>query len=186
MSGDIQSQSQSQPRTIKLYCPSLKRLVPLVAWEDQKLDLGSIARTFGLDPSTVKLNGHFISRGVDLVSASVTWTSLLSFFSAKGLSTGMDNRDALIVDGKLCKVGTKRGTLDAKYDAYAAQPEDMNLMKNKKPRESSSGTGCREVDCPVSTRNGLLGLLKRKQVMNDVNLLKKSKTSAENSSGNRG
>jgi hypothetical protein len=78
------------------------------AWDEQRLDLGSIARTFGLDPSTLKLNGYFISRGADLISSSVTWRSLLSFFSAKGLSTGKDDKEALIVDGKLSKVGTKR------------------------------------------------------------------------------
>ncbi|XP_021274481.1 uncharacterized protein LOC110409456 isoform X2 [Herrania umbratica] len=98
----------NKPTTIKLFCPSVSKLVPFVVWDGQKLDLGSIARAFGLDPSTVKLNGHFISRGVDLVSPSVTWRSLLSFFSSKGLSTGTDDKSALIVDGKLCKVGTKR------------------------------------------------------------------------------
>jgi hypothetical protein len=56
----------------------------------------------------LKLNGYFISRGADLISSSVTWRSLLRFFSAKGLSTGKDDKEALIVDGKLSKVGTKR------------------------------------------------------------------------------
>lgn len=101
------SSGDNEPRTIKLFCPSVSRLVRLMAWDGQKLDLGSIARAFGLEPSTVKLNGHFISRGIDLVSSSVTWRSLLSFFSSKGLSTGTDEKGALIVDGKLCKVGTK-------------------------------------------------------------------------------
>lgn len=103
-----------EPRTVKLFCPSLTKLTQLVAWDDQKLDLGSIARTFGLDPSTLKINGHFISRGVDLIASSVTWRSLLSFFSSKGLSTGKDENDAIIIDGKLSKVGAKRkcvGTL---------------------------------------------------------------------------
>ncbi|GLU03843.1 hypothetical protein SLE2022_210180 [Rubroshorea leprosula] len=182
-----------KPRTIKLFCPSVSKLVQFVAWEEQKLDLGSIARSFGLDPSTVKLNGHFISRGVDLVSASVTWRSLLSFFSAKGLSTGSNNRDALIVDGKLCKVGTKRaadpqdgtsgnhhGNL-AKYvcNSPRLQTEDMDLVKNKKLRESSSG--CGEVGGPLSKWSGL-GFLKRKQLMEDVNLLKKLKINETNSS----
>ncbi|OMO86864.1 hypothetical protein CCACVL1_09412 [Corchorus capsularis] len=100
------SGGENKARTIKLFCPSASKLVPMVAWDAQKLDLGSIARAFGLDPSTVKLNGHFISRGKDLVSSSVTWRSLLSFFSSKGLSTGTESA-ALIVDGKLCKLGTK-------------------------------------------------------------------------------
>lgn len=103
----------SKPRTVKLFSPSLSKLVQLVAWDEQRLDFGSIAGAFGLDPSTVKLNGHFISRGMDLVSTSVTWRSLLKFFSAKGLPTGKDDQEALIVDGKLCKLGSK-----SKFDFF--------------------------------------------------------------------
>lgn len=95
-------------RIVKLFCPSVSKKVPFVARDNQRLDLGSIALTFGLDPATLKLNGHFISRGVDLIASSVTWNALLSFFSARGLSTGKDDQDALVVDGKLIKVGTKR------------------------------------------------------------------------------
>jgi len=102
------SGSSNKPRTVKLRCPSVSSIASFFAWDEQRLDLGSIARTFGLDPSTLKLNGYFISRGADLISSSVTWRSLLSFFSAKGLSTGKDDKEALIVDGKLSKVGTKR------------------------------------------------------------------------------
>lgn len=110
-----QNYSMSNPRTIKLLCPSVSNLIQFVAWDEQGLDLGSIARAFGLDPSTVKLNGHFISRGFDFVSSSVTWRSLLKFFSAKGLSTGKDDKDALIVDGKLSKVGSKRKFLSIPF-----------------------------------------------------------------------
>ncbi|CAI8605672.1 unnamed protein product [Vicia faba] len=38
----------------------------------QKIDFGSIAKAFGLDPSALKLNGYFISRGIDLISSSKT------------------------------------------------------------------------------------------------------------------
>lgn len=184
------TQSQSGSRTIKLYCPCVDRVIPLVVCEEQKVDLGSIAGSFGLDPSTVKLNGHWISRGVDLVSASVTWRSLLSFFCAKGLSTGRDDRDALIVHGKFCKVGTKRGALyPPKYDdagALNVNNNNASLLRpeNKKLRVNISGDGCREVGCPTVTlsktkrNNGLGGIvMKRKQqpVMDDVNLLKKLK-----------
>lgn len=94
-------------REVKLLCPSLSKVTTqLVVWNDHKIDLGSIARAFGLDPSTLRLNGHFISRGVDLISSSVTWNSLLSFFSSKGFST-----DALLVTGKLCRVGNKSVSL---------------------------------------------------------------------------
>ncbi|KAK4365588.1 hypothetical protein RND71_013468 [Anisodus tanguticus] len=91
-------------RLIKLLCPPLSKIVPIMAWVDQRLDLGSIARAFGLDPVTVKINGHFISRGVDLIASSVTWKSLLSFFSARGVSTGDSDSASLIVEGKLSKV----------------------------------------------------------------------------------
>ncbi|XP_039025007.1 uncharacterized protein LOC120158166 [Hibiscus syriacus] len=125
--------NKEKPRTIRLFCPSVSKLVRFVACDSQKLDLGSISRLFGLDPSTVKLNGHFISRGVDLVSSSVTWRSLLSFFSFKGLSTGIDgdHKGALIVDGKLCKVGTKR--------AHDPQ-DDVNLSG-----DSAGNTGINNV-----------------------------------------
>ncbi|KAK3182869.1 hypothetical protein Dsin_030155 [Dipteronia sinensis] len=128
----------SKPRTIKLFCPSLSKLVELVAWDEQRLDLGSIARGFGLDPSTVKINGHFISRGVDLVSNSVTWRSLLMFFSAKGLSTGTHDRDALVVDGKLTKVGTKRSyDCQPNHSGISRRPNPQN--QKKKLKDSSSG-----------------------------------------------
>ncbi|KAK0588470.1 hypothetical protein LWI29_001426 [Acer saccharum] len=140
----------SKPRTIKLFCPSLSKLVELVAWEEQRLDLGSIAGSFGLDPSTVKINGHFISRGVDLVSNSVTWGSLLMFFSAKGLSTGKHDRDALVVDGKLTKVGAKR--------SYDCQPNHTGISQNqnKKLRDSSSdflGKGDDRLGCRYLNEN---------------------------------
>ena len=149
----------NKPRTIKLFCPSVSKLVRFVTWDGQKLDLGSIARAFGLDPSTVKLNGHFISRGVDLVSSSVTWRSLLSFFSSKGLSTGTDEKGTLIVDGKLCKVGTK-----SKY------------YYKDEPWHSGSNDG----GCPVSELNISLGF-KRKSLVDDVSLLKKLKINETNS-----
>lgn len=100
--------SENKGRVIKLLCPSFSKskVTQLVVWDEQKIDLGSIARAFGLDPITLRLNGHFISRGVDLISSSVTWNSLLSFFSAKGFST-----HPLLVTGKLCKLGNKRMSL---------------------------------------------------------------------------
>ncbi|XP_074346676.1 uncharacterized protein LOC141685479 [Apium graveolens] len=95
---------------INLICPyvSLSKVVQFMALEDERIDLGSISRIFGLDPLTIKINGHFISRGLDFIASSVTWKSLISFFSARGLSTGISATEPLRVDGKLCKVGTKR------------------------------------------------------------------------------
>ncbi|KAH7517566.1 hypothetical protein FEM48_Zijuj09G0078500 [Ziziphus jujuba var. spinosa] len=140
-------------RTIKLYCPSLSKIVQVVAWEEQRLDLGSIARSFGLEPSTLKLNGHFISRGVDLIASSVTWKSLLSFFSSKGLPTGKDNDKALVVDGKLSKVGTKRAHNPQDDIGCVNQHEEVatssrgpamvgnNLLKHKRMREGFISSG---------------------------------------------
>lgn len=95
---------------ISLICPavSLSKVVHLMALEDQRIDLGLVSRSFGLDPLTIKINGHFISRGLDFIASSVTWKSLISFFSDRGLSTGISSTEPLRVDGKLCKVGTKR------------------------------------------------------------------------------
>ncbi|KAK9281419.1 hypothetical protein L1049_004321 [Liquidambar formosana] len=179
------SGGEERRRTIKLYCPSLSKLVPFVAWEEQRLDLGSIARTFGIEPATLKLNGHFISRGVDLISSSVTWKSLLSFFSARGLSTGKDDGDALIVDGKLCKAGSKRshdpqdvgnGICDIAEGGDVGvtrrpQLEAIDLIKKKKLTKSASGS---EDGNPHVTTSSGLGF-KRKQELEDVSPLKKLK-----------
>ena len=92
--------------TIHLFCPSLSTFAPFLASQDNPIDIGSIAAIFGLDPSSLKLNGHFLSRGRDLIS-SVTWNSLLSFFSTKRLPIGSSQHEALLVDGKLSKIGAK-------------------------------------------------------------------------------
>ncbi|EOA32377.1 hypothetical protein CARUB_v10015644mg [Capsella rubella] len=117
-------------RKIKLLCPSVSKIVEWVAWNDQKLDFRAIAAAFGLEPSTVKLNGHFISRGIDLMATCVTWQSLLAFFSAKGLSTGKHEADALLVHGKLSKLGTKRAHSDPQEDLTC--DGDLDLIKTKK------------------------------------------------------
>lgn len=96
---------------IKLLCPFVSKVTQVVACDEESIDLGLVSGAFGLDPTTVRLNGYFIGRGVDQVACSVTWKSLLSFFSSKGLSTGRDQLDAIVVTGKLCKVGHKRMSL---------------------------------------------------------------------------
>ncbi|KAA8543497.1 hypothetical protein F0562_021008 [Nyssa sinensis] len=168
-------------RMIKLFCPSTSEVVPFVAWEEERLDLGSIARSFGLDQATLKLNGHFISRGVDLIASSVTWKSLLSFFSARGLSTGTSDADALIVDGKLSKVGTKRAqdpadvqnwiphTVECENSSVSGNPqlEDTNFLKRKKLGESNSGYEDRDKQITNCERLGTFGL-KRKQCLEDI------------------
>ncbi|KAL6554390.1 hypothetical protein OROMI_020063 [Orobanche minor] len=94
-------------RRIKLICPSVSKTVQISACDEQKLDFRSIARAFRLDPSTLNLNGHFISRGVDLIASSVMWKSLTGFFSARGLSTSADDSGALVVDDKFSRSGHK-------------------------------------------------------------------------------
>ncbi|CAN4115796.1 unnamed protein product [Withania somnifera] len=136
-------------REIKLFCASVSKIVvPIIAWEAERLDLGSIARVFGLDPTTLKINGHFISRGVDFISSSITWKSLLSFFCARGLSTGNSDSAPIILEGKLSKVGPKRshsqtevakGLLCNKEfnDEREKQHHDTNPLSNKKFKEST-------------------------------------------------
>ena len=112
---ECRSMASEKRMTVKLFCPSLSKVVSYVVREDQRLDLGSIARTFGLDPWSVKLNGHFISRGRDFISSSLTWNSLLSFFSSRSLPTGAVDANPLVVDGKLCRPGTKSTWLYALF-----------------------------------------------------------------------
>ncbi|KAK9992824.1 hypothetical protein SO802_022527 [Lithocarpus litseifolius] len=171
----------NKQRSVKLFCPLVSKAVWLVVWDEQRLGLGSIARTFGLDPSTLKLNGHFISRGVDFIASSVTWNSLISFFSARGFSTGKNHQDALIVDGKLTKLGSNRvrDPLDAvngsyyvatdKVDGDSTRPqaEDFNLVKNKRLKERDTGGKAGKALHGLSS--------KRKQMLEDISLLKKLK-----------
>ncbi|MED6203903.1 hypothetical protein PIB30_003640 [Stylosanthes scabra] len=154
--------TKKKAREIKLVCPSLSnKVASIVAWEENKIDLGSIAKAFGIEPSTLKLNGHFISRGVDLISSSVTWNSLISFFSSKGLSTGQNLSDALLVTGKLSKLANKR----------EHEPQDFEngnvkaiQIENKKLRDGNSGETLDELCC------------KRKQPLEGFNLFKKLKS----------
>ncbi|XP_062078162.1 uncharacterized protein LOC133782791 [Humulus lupulus] len=169
--------SEGKSRRVTLYCPSLSKLLPMAVCVDQRIDLGYIATAFGLDPSTLRINGHFIGRGLDLISSYLTWNSLLSFFSAKRLSTGKHCADALIVHGKLCRVGTKRAH-DPQDDAVngignGGRPEleDTVLTNaNKKMREANSGKYGDFCGMPMLSKG--LGF-KRKQLLEDLNLLKK-------------
>ncbi|XP_009371825.2 uncharacterized protein LOC103961032 isoform X2 [Pyrus x bretschneideri] len=160
--------SENRVRTIKLRCPSAAKTASFAAPEEQKLDLGSIARAFGVDPQTLKLNGHFIGRGSDLIASSVTWKSLLSFFSTKRLPTGEDDANPIVVDGKLCRAGTKRVGCDVVDDSSGreAELEDGEFlgMKSKKMKTTSNVGICS----------------KRKQLLEDVKLLKKLKISETN------
>ncbi|RYQ88606.1 hypothetical protein Ahy_B09g095704 isoform D [Arachis hypogaea] len=167
------------PREIKLLCPSLSKVANIIAWDENKIDLGSIAKAFGIEPSTVKLNGHFISRGVDLISCSVTWKSLISFFSSKGLSTGNNLRDALLVTGNFSKLANKREHEPQDFEngngkviesenscsGKRTRLEAFNLQRNKKLKDGNSeGETLDDLCC------------KRKQPLEGFNLFKKLKS----------
>ncbi|KGN44600.1 uncharacterized protein LOC101203142 [Cucumis sativus] len=170
--------------TIHLFCPSLSTFAPFLASQDNPIDIGSIAAIFGLDPSSLKLNGHFLSRGRDLIS-SVTWNSLLSFFSTKRLPIGSSQHEALLVDGKLSKIGAKRVHGSREFvsgDHYEADEEygdvnvgrikpEGNLVKSKKMKFMDLGT--KHMDSPSSKFSP--NSCKRKQQMEEVILLKKLK-----------
>ncbi|KAL7599603.1 hypothetical protein Lser_V15G26991 [Lactuca serriola] len=150
--------SEESKRTVKLFCPSISKAVQVVAHDEQRIDLGSIARTFGLEPATLMLNGHFISRGVDLIASSVTWKSLISFFSSRGLSTGTTGSGALVVDGKLSKSGSKRGN-----DSVNEIPSTMNCGYGS---NSSKKTKLKDMDVDKGSGNPFLSnpfRFKRKQ-----------------------
>ncbi|CAH9093885.1 unnamed protein product [Cuscuta europaea] len=151
--------AEEKKKTIKLFCPSIAKLVPVVALEDQRLDLGLIARTFGIEPATLKLNGHFVSRGIDLIASSVTWKSLISFFSTRGFSTGTSDSDALIVDGKLSKLGSKRSSdfVDRRVPQSLCLKRKLGLDRSSAPlkrtRMNESNTDLTETN-PVFVTKG--------------------------------
>ncbi|CAM8987088.1 unnamed protein product [Rhodiola kirilowii] len=119
-------------REIKLYCPSTAELIPYMASNSDRIDLGGIANVFGLEPATLKINGHFIGRGPDLIASSVTWKALISFFLERGFPTGAVERSPLIVHGKILKPGNKR-THEPTDD------EKLHYCKNNSATADSSG-----------------------------------------------
>ncbi|KAL3725112.1 hypothetical protein ACJRO7_030171 [Eucalyptus globulus] len=170
--------SEKEARTIMLRCPPLSRTVAIAARGDQRLDLGSIARAFGLDPATLKLNGHFVSRGADLVSPSITWRSLLSYFSSKGLPTGAGAGGALVVDGKLLRSGSKRG-----HDPEGVVSRSCAGASGDEDDDRSGESRRQSEEVPVSKSNkrskigeSVNGLgSKRKYLSEEVSLLKRLK-----------
>ncbi|KAI3831132.1 hypothetical protein MKW92_040219 [Papaver armeniacum] len=190
--------SDKKSSTVKLFCPSLSKLVPwVIKKEDENLDLGLIANTFGLEPSTLKINNHFISRGIDFVSSSVTWKSLLSFFASRGLATGSSEHDVIVIDGRVCKPGTKRGRSNpweiGSSDDMSREctnhtngsMEDINLFKKIKTDTCNSGV-CQPLSESFSGGREKIKFnslaVKRKPWVEDINPLKKKKIS-ESSSG---
>ncbi|XP_074282853.1 uncharacterized protein LOC141607398 [Silene latifolia] len=180
-------------RIIKLYCPLVSKIAEIIAWEDQRLDLGAIAAVFGLESRTLKLNGHFISRGIDFIASSVTWVSLFSFFSKKGLSTGVGSDTALLVDGKLVKPGSKRTHEPQEVDrglhcTKQAEEEvgicryshqDINLPKYKRLKDSDNAP-----ETNSETARHCDSGLKRRHLVEDISPLKKVRVSGSYSTEN--
>lgn len=175
-------------RSIKLFYPSVSKIVQITEREDKRLDLGFISRAFGLEPNTLKLNGHFISRGVDFVASSVTWKSLIGFFSARGLSTGGTDSDALLVHGKPSRNAPKRehDLVDAE-NGIRARNQQGYVRNSKRPQleytkilkkdstEIKSGPG--DLSIQTAWCNGPdASSLKRKLWSEDDSHLKRSRT----------
>ncbi|KAJ6687063.1 AMINO ACID-LIGASE [Salix purpurea] len=155
------SGSSNKPRTVRLRCPSVSSTVSFFAWDDQRLDLGSIARTFGLDPSTLKLNGYFISRGADLMETSPK-LGLSEHMIPKALQVG---------------VTTELKLRELVLVLAGQQHQDINFLMNKRMKESNSG--CDEsYQMPKWSGPGL----KRKQsIEHHVSLLKRLRINGANS-----
>ncbi|CAN6462755.1 unnamed protein product [Victoria cruziana] len=123
--------------------PSVLRFVAL---EGSRLDVGTIARSFGLDPSTVKFNGYYVSRGRDFIS-SLTWSSLLSFFSLRGFPTGEEPHDPLLIQGNPSKKAlpfderiafaqceSKENDPPAERKTCFEDPGNLGLLKKRKTK----------------------------------------------------
>lgn len=142
---------------VKLRHAASGRVLDFVATEDAKLDVGTIARTFGLNPSSVKFNDIYVSRGSDFIS-SVTWSDILGYFVKKGYSTGKSEQDPILVDGKPCDPSGAW--------IHVNHLEDQNLCKT----EDAGHGGKRRIPLEDSM---------------NVNVLKKRKILEENFGGNK-
>ncbi|KAL9228329.1 hypothetical protein vseg_003921 [Gypsophila vaccaria] len=185
---------EERSMVVKLYSPKVSKICEIMAWGDQRVDLGSVSRMFGIEPRTLKFNGHFISRGVDLIATCVTWNTLLSFFSSKGLGTGVGGSPALVVDGSLSRIGYKR--------AHELQPEvDEGVHCSIQQCEEGVGGGRYsnyvEINSPDSkklktndfgrdsqTSRQRDGRLKRQPSLEDTNTLKRVRVSGSYSREN--
>lgn len=157
-------------RRIQLFCPPVSKAIQIVAGEDQKLDLGSIARAFGLDPNTIKLNGYFISRGADFIAYSVTWMSLVGFFSARALPTGAAASAPLLVDGKLSKIGSKRSHDLEDVGNVIDHTNGMGCLRDSKRPQHERHS----IPGPVHKSSGLCS--KRKLWLEDESHLKRTRS----------
>ncbi|XP_074568804.1 uncharacterized protein LOC141825313 [Curcuma longa] len=100
----IATGAEARGRISKLFVcsadsPGNGKLAAIPVSDDGGVDLGAVGRALRLEPSSVRLNGRFVSRGPDLVS-SLTWGSLLDFFACRGLPLGASELDPVVVQGK--------------------------------------------------------------------------------------
>ncbi|KAG1363439.1 hypothetical protein COCNU_11G002660 [Cocos nucifera] len=157
------------------------KLATLLIAGDRGVDLGAVGRALGLDPSTVRLNGHFLSRSPDLVS-SVTWRSLLSFFASRGFPSGSSDRDAVLVQGKPAATqGLQFSDLeDGNYLSFKRKVRLENERPLKKKRVTEGNSCMLEVgDGQLSDDDSLC--IKRRLKLEDNNSFKKRKTAECNS-----
>lgn len=190
----------SSSRMLKLFCPSLAKRVDIAVSGEERIDFGFIAGILGLDPTTVKLNTHLISRGTDLLSSCLTWKSLLSFFASRGLPTGSTDSQALIVHGKLSKSGSKRAhnpSCTENWDCCSvnddflvqrsAELEVTSDLKKKKVNGNSTVNHVSSSGKDVNHQRIMQGGFgfKRKATLEDVNVLKKKRIAEGNKSGSQ-
>ncbi|XP_073098894.1 uncharacterized protein [Elaeis guineensis] len=142
---------------------------------------GAVGRALGLDPSTVRLNGHFLSRSPDLVS-SVTWGSLLSFFASRGFPSGSSDGDAVVVQGKPAATrGLQFSDLeDENYLSFKRKVRLENECPLKKNRVTEGNSCMLEFgDRQLSDDDSLC--IKRRLKLEDDNSFKKRKITECNS-----
>ncbi|KAL4192763.1 hypothetical protein AMTRI_Chr06g173590 [Amborella trichopoda] len=132
---------------INLHCKTKFLMLMVSAYE--RIDLGFIAKSFGLDPCSVKINGHSVSRDSDFVS-SLPWRSILSFFEAKGLSTGNHLHDAILVDGRPLCVLDSRGSQNASVEnrnVFCDSKEEINDIGSKRKTSLEDQTALTAPTC---------------------------------------
>ena len=92
-------------------------MLDFVVTEDAKLDVGTISRSFGLNPSSLKFNDIYVSRGPDFIS-SVTWSNLTA------------SLNPILVEGKPCE---PYGFIDGTFS-------ELKNYDNQMQQEHGNGT----------------------------------------------
>ncbi|XP_062229771.1 uncharacterized protein LOC133927354 [Phragmites australis] len=135
------------------------------------VDLARVGLALGLDPTTVRLNGYFLSRGPDHVSSAVTWRALLAFFAARGLPTGAHADAPVAVHAKPAAPPASDPTtlLCSKRKSVL---EVEKCPKKRKPRENRSALSKPRDD--LLSDEIILGL-KRRLRLEDTSPAKKIK-----------